>query len=151
MITLREQLQDPYFRKWITTPPKLRVVGTKPPWVVYVQREVDGNWAKAEFMTYAKAFNFVKKNLKKYHDFAINCRRQGFQPPVVRIGGVKKVYKLPPGTVDGHVWCPHCRRMTLFRYFTHRRHPVLGQVDPNSARCVICGVRLESITRYRGA
>jgi hypothetical protein len=107
---------------------------------------VDGNWAMAEFNSYLKAYNYVKTHINLYHDMALNCQRQAFQPPVIRpTGGGKPYYS--PAPAEGHIWCPYCRRMTLFRYFVNGRHPVLKGCDANELRCVICGVRLSFINR----
>jgi hypothetical protein len=148
MMTLREQLQDPIFKKWFSTPPRERVdAAMTPPWYVYVQTKVDGPWARAEFKSWKKGYKWLKRHLKDYHDMSLTHKRQEFQPPVVREGG-KRRYHLPPA--PGHIWCGYCRRMTRFAYFG--RHHAFGRrkggVNSGDRRCSICGIRLVAL-RFR--
>lgn len=160
MITMSELIRDPVYKEFLQKPPSLPAhaaskMNLSPPWVVYVQREPEGKWGKKEFWTYKKAFKFLVKCLKKYkvHDATINCKRVGFPPPSkwVRVRGKyveirgKKVQvkrqiwwkpKLPPEEVEHH-WCKHCRRPTVFKYYSS--HKRLGVVDPTVLRCCICG------------
>lgn len=148
MMTLREQLGDPIYKKWFSTPPNERGdAGITPPWYVYVQRTMDGPWQRAEFKSWKKGFKFVKKNLKTFHDMSLSHKRQEFQPPVVREGG-KRRYHFPPA--PGHLWCGYCRRMTRFAYFaTHHAFPRRkGGVNSGERRCTICGIRLEAVRRF---
>lgn len=148
MLTLREQLRHKPFRKWMAQPPVVTTLGVGPAWRIFVQRQDGGNWAMAEFMSYAKAYKYLREHLNTYHDIALHCRRQAFRPPVVRVNGVKLRYSVPPA--EGHSWCPYCRRMTLFRFFINGRHPALKACDATEKRCVICGVRLSFINwRYK--
>lgn len=148
VITLQEQLKDPLFRKWMTKVPTLTVIGTRDPWWVYVQREVDGPWARAGFPRYGDAYRFLVSRLKTSADLALNCSRQEFKPPIVKVQG-KRRYHLPgPWAPSGGQWCGHCRRLVEFKFFS-RHHALRGiNVDPSARRCVICGVRQNSIRRY---
>lgn len=146
MMTLREQLADPLYRKWFATPPReVRSAAMTPPWYVYVQEKVDGPWRRAEFKSWKKGYKFVAKNIKKYHDMALSHKRQEFRPPVVSEGGRRR-FHLPPD--PSSIWCGYCRRMTRFTYFqTH--HAFKGRrVNSGERRCCICGTRLASVKRY---
>jgi hypothetical protein len=142
MLTLREQLQHKPFRQWMAKTPNLTAPGRKPPWRLFVQRQDGSNWALARFMTYEAAYAYMKDHLTEHYDMALNCSRQSFKPPVVRIAGVRLAYSPAPAGYD-HEWCGYCRRMTQFRFFINGRHPAMKnvQVDPTLKRCVICGVR----------
>lgn len=146
MITLREQLRDPIFKKWFSTPPREVASAAKsPPWWVYVQKKPGGRWRRAEFASWKEGYRFVAANIKRYHDLALVHKRQAFKPPVVRDGGRRR-YHLPPA--HGHEWCSYCRRMTVFKYF--RKHHALPEwANSGERRCIICGIRLAAIKRYR--
>ena len=164
MIPMSELVRDPVYKRYLMTKPTLPAVArskklmASPPWVVYVQRELGGNWGKKEFWKYSEAFNFMKKALKLgVHDAAINCKRFGFEPPsrFVRIKGkfvtgsdgvrrqatkaVPWKPRLDVGDAD-HEWCMYCRRPTEFKYF--RKHKALKMIevlDSTTRRCCICG------------
>ena len=172
---MSELVKDPVYKRFLQTKPKLPKVARNrggilsPPWVVYVQREVGGNWGKREFWKYSEAFKFLKKALKLgVHDAALNCKRVAFDPPTrfVRIKGkfvvgsdgvrrqaTKQVVWKPKldGSDPDHEWCMYCRRPTEFKYF--RRHKALPAIDPTVRRCCICGASerialIESRRRY---
>lgn len=149
MLTLREQLKDPLYRKWFATPPRVKNgAATSPPWIVYVQKEEGGPWSRAEFDKWSDGYRFVARNLKRYHDMALHHKRQEFRPPVVSQHGKRK-YLLPEA--PGHHWCGYCRRVTRFGYF--QRHHAMpkwtwGDVLAAERRCIICGIRLAAIRRY---
>lgn len=84
MITLPELLEDPRYKKFFQTPPKmLKPLPGQKPWRVLVQRKPDGPWAKKEFETYADSFRLLAKNLRAgtIHDGAIQSRGIAFGPP----------------------------------------------------------------------
>lgn len=167
MITIRELLEDPTYRQFLQTKPKLPKGSTdpelmkSPPWVVYVQKQSGGGWAKKEFWKYSEAFNFLKQMLRAgIHDGTINNRRNDTLPPSrwVRIKGkfvrgsdgvlrqaTREVVWKPkiPADEEFHTWCKFCRRPTVFKYF--RRHkafigtPMEDFMDPTIPRCCICG------------
>lgn len=146
-MTLREQLRDPVYKQWFSTPPReKKMASNTPPWVVYVQAEVDGPWRRAEFASWKEGYKFVAKNIKKYYDMCLSHKRQAFQPPVVREGGKRK-YHLPPALSGTEIWCPYCRRMTRFAYFA-RHHALPKWANSGERRCCICGIRLAAIKRY---
>lgn len=148
MSTLREQLRDPIFRKWMTKVPTLRVIGMRPPWWVYLQREVDGPWARAAFDTYQTSYRFLTANLRDVADCALNCSRQEFQPPIVRVKAARRYYLPRLQLAEAVHWCGHCRRLVEFKYFS-KHHALKGiRVDSTVKRCVICGVRQNTLKRY---
>lgn len=172
MITLPELLKDPKYLEFFKTVPKTLVplAGHKP-WRLYIQKRADGPWSKKDFERYADAFRWLARCLKgegntPIHDAAIQSRGIAFAPPT-RIAKVTKngkpVYQVGSdgkrvqktvivrwrprldGMEEAHIWCPYCRRPTVFRWF--RSHHALrasgmdGLVDPSDKRCTICGVR----------
>jgi hypothetical protein len=141
-ISFRELLQDPLFKQWTMKSPKLKVtVATGAPWFVYVKRE--GRWARKEFSTYARAFNWLIKRLKagEIEDAAIHCKRQWFLPPRVRVEGRRTYWPMPPN----HRWCGLCRRPVVYNTFSkhHAMPPYSASYEP---RCTICGAR-QTMTR----
>lgn len=158
---MSELVKDPTYRKFLETMPKTppfsrdKKMQSSPPWVVYVQREVDGPWGKKEFWKYSEAFRFMRHWLKKgAHDATINNKRIPTPPPqkLVRIKGkyvtgsdgkrrpaTKYVTWKPALAPEDltHHWCLYCRRPTVFKYFT--KHKRLKEVDPTVRRCTICG------------
>lgn len=161
---MSELLEDPTYRKFLTTkpemPPHLRDPKKVPtaPWVVYVQREQNGPWGKKSFWKYGKALKFMSDCVYKYKvwDCALNNKRIGYEPPnrLVRVKGkfvvgtdgkrrqkVKYVVWRPSTALlldqPEHLWCKYCRRPTLFKYYS--RHKVLGTVTTDVRRCNICG------------
>lgn len=148
MLTLREQLRDPIYKKWFSTPPReVASAALSPPWWVYVQKKPGGRWRRAEFASWKQGYQYVAANIKKYHDMALVHKRQEFRPPVVRDGG-KRRYHFPLAQLSyGHHWCGYCRRLTRFAYF--RKHHALPKwANSGERRCCICGIRLAAIKRY---
>lgn len=163
MIPMSELVKDPVYRKFLETKPELpRIMRSKkmmasPPWVVYIQREMDGSWGKKEFWKYSEAFHFMRGWMKKgAYDATINCKRLGFDPPMRRVrlkgkyivgsdGISRQATKLVPWKLPAkmaldqidHHWCKYCRRPTIFKNFS--RHKRMGNVDPTVPRCCICG------------
>lgn len=92
MITLPELLEDPRYKKFFLTPPKmLKPLPGQKPWRVLVQRKQGGPWAKKEFETYADGFRVIRHNLRAgtLYDGALQSRGIAFGPPV-RIAKVTK-------------------------------------------------------------
>lgn len=140
MPTLREQLKDPIFRKWFAQAPREKPSAARTPgWFLYVQKDKGGPWKRGEVDSYIQGYKFIAKNLKNYHDMALSHKRQDFKPPVVKdkMTG-KRRYHLPEA--PGYRWCPFCRRMTKFKYFSNH-HAMPKWVDASEKRCNICGVR----------
>jgi hypothetical protein len=119
--------------------PKLKSkVRTIPPWHMYVL--IDGRWRRKEFDTYPQAFNNLIKRVKdgRATDGAIHSRGQWFSPPVVKVGGRKTYWPMPPG----HRWCGLCRRPVVLQYFSsHHAFPRHHSLIPYELRCTICGAR----------
>lgn len=144
-ITLREQLEDPIFKKWFKLEPReKKTAAVSPPWYVYVQLKQDGPWRRAEFASWKDGYKYVKKNLKKVHDISLTHKRREFRPPVVTKLGRRR-YHLP--SAPGHIWCGYCRRMVRFAYFA-RHHALPKWASSGERRCSICGIRLDAIKRY---
>lgn len=166
MIPMSELLKDRFYRSFLEKTPELPEVAASktkaktPPWVVYVQRDVDGKWGRRAFWKYKKALKFMLKYVDAgAHDAALNCRRVAFDPPSRRVrikgkfvrgsDGVERqatklvTWRLPAALAadeQEHHWCKYCRRPTVFKYY--RRHKALKdleQVDQSVPRCSICG------------
>ena len=147
-MTLREQLQDPIFKKWFKLEPREeKTAAGTPPWYVYVQFKQDGPWSRAEFKSWKAGYKYVKKMLKdkRVHDVSLTHKRREFRPPVVSQLG-KRRYHLP--SAPGHYWCGYCRRMTRFLSFGKHHAFQRQRVISGDRRCMICGIRLEAIRRY---
>ena len=136
---------DPYFRKFFTTPPKpLRVVHFGAlPWRLIVQKEKGGRWFKKDYRTYAEAFHAVKPRLSEYWDMTIHCKPQGFNAPVVKVGKKRIWLPVPPE----HRWCIYCRRPTVFIH-CYRHHMMKYQVNVEEARCLMCGARAKPMREF---
>jgi hypothetical protein len=167
MIVISELLDDKTYRQWFLTKPKMPTAPRlAPPWRLYVQLERGSHWRKKDCWSYAEAVKaFAQLRKRGLHDAAITCRPIAWEPPtrVVKIkgqfhtgaDGVKRpvtkeiVWKvrLPAGE-DHHLWCPYCRRPTVFRTFTSH-HAFTGAnkalMDPGAVRCTICGIRQEGL------
>lgn len=92
LITLPELLEDPRYKRFFLTPPKmLKPLPGQKPWRVLVQRRSGGPWAKKETDTYAAAFRIIKHNLGAgtLHDGTIQSRGIAYGPPL-RIAKVTK-------------------------------------------------------------
>jgi hypothetical protein len=144
-IIFRELLEDKVFKAWFnripkTQPPPSLHRPPKPAWVVYVQRERDGGWARARFHKYTEAHRYVSKHYKKVWDLALGCHRRDYGPPLIVVSqNGHKRNALWRGVPEGHQWCGYCRRPTVFRFFSF--HHSLGSVADYEPRCSICGVR----------
>lgn len=170
MLNIHELLGDAKYRQFFLTRPKMPdVPRLSPPWRLYVQLEGSGIWRKRDCWDYAEAvrlFNAMRK--RGLHDAAITCRPMGWAPPsrIVRVKGkfhknsqgemvpvTREVYWRPsvPAEEDQHLWCPYCRRPTVFRPFA-RHHAFVGEykkmMDPGAIRCTICGIRREGLGEW---
>jgi hypothetical protein len=171
-------LDDKTFKEFFRTKPKVppHLQGQEC-WRVFVQREAGGKWAKRDFDSYPAAANFAISLLRKgAWDLAVHCRSVSYGPPgrwvnltkngkpvyltdannkpVLRGGQkVRKQRFVAMHVPPGHVWCPHCRRPTIFRWFrSHHAFPKSRPevaYDPSHLRCTICGIR-ESSVNWRG-
>lgn len=167
MLTIHELLDDQQYRQWFLTKPKMpQAPRIAPPWRLYAQVEAGGRWSKKDFFDYADAVRFfVALRRRGVHDAAVTCRPIPWDPPsrIVKVKGkyvknnkgdlvqvTREVHWRPklPADEDHHLWCPYCRRPTIFRAFaTH--HALTGQyrfmMDPGAPRCTICGIRQEGL------
>lgn len=165
MLSLPELLEDPIYKEFFCTPPRLpKRVKHPTPWRLFVQRKEDHKWASKDFPTYAAAFKAYKKLSKRgiVRDAAINCRSFSFSPPMrtVRVKGkfvidssgervqvTRRIVwepKLDVADSKDYQWCPYCRRHTAFDFYTS--HHALNYlkpsgiiIDPSERRCHICG------------
>lgn len=169
MITLPELLEDPIYKQYFQTPPKLpKVRRLQPPWRVYIQKEVRGKWYKKDCWTYAEAFKIIKtyRANGELYDGAIVSKSKSFAPPrkTVKIRSkfvkdskgnmvqaTKRVYHVTavPGEDEPHRWCGYCRRPTVFRWFTkHHNFPENTPYTAHRRRCTICGIAEEGVKSY---
>lgn len=153
-LTMRELLEDPIYKKWLRVTPSYDCfISNGKPWRVWAQRERGKPWSRRDFAKYAEAFNFMAKLLRAgFHDVALNHKIHAFQPPVVRDKRTgKKRHHIPgkPGQSAKHMWCPHCRRPTIFATFT--KHHAFDRLLYNNytPRCAICGIAETAIKHYR--
>jgi hypothetical protein len=147
-VSLKELIKDPIYRQWLKTPP----VGGFPKWAkfrVYAQRDRGGRWAKKDFDDFITAYNFLARNLKDWYDAALVSRTYVCRPPVVRVDG-KRAYYAPVLTVDGHKWCPYCRRPTVFANFSEHHAFFHTNLRPLGfkKRCSVCGISETAIKEY---
>lgn len=172
MLTIHELLEDRQYKEFFLKQPQMPALYRQQqmtPWRVYIQRELDGPWAKKDLPSYTEAFKLFKRYKPDIHDAAICSRAIAFAPPhrLVRIKGkyvehrgkkvqvTKLVVWKPklPSEESPHNWCTYCRRPTVFRYFS--RHHAFGRemtIAQEELRCTICGIRLEGMPRLiRGA
>lgn len=171
MITLPELLEDKAFRKFFERQPSIPVVKrTTPPYRIWVQKEPRGRWAKKDVGSYQSAVRWFDKNLELIYDGALAIPSTQTAPPkrLVRVSKdgkpvlvrnadgtktqkIKEVLWVPriPADERKHLWCPYCRRPTVFAWFSkHHNQPKVLQ--PEYSRCTICGLREESLPRsYR--
>jgi hypothetical protein len=169
VLTIHELLEDKAYKEFFLKAPVMPTIYRQQqllPWRVYIQRQIDGPWAKKDLPTYGQAFALFKRYRPDIHDAAIVSRAVAFPPPhrLVRIKGVyvvnrrgiktqkiKLVVWKPslPAEEQAHHWCSYCRRPTVFAYF--RIHHAFGkEVDFGAdtvRRCTICGIRLEGLPR----
>jgi hypothetical protein len=179
VISIHDLLEDPSYKSFFCTPPKLppsaRRSDLSPPWILYVKLHGDPRWRRREHATYADAFKQLRKLMHegRVWDAAINSKRCSFAPPmrIVRVKGqymidstgtrrqvTKQIEwrpRLPADEVESHRWCPYCRRATVFRYYS--KHHALGaeivpgvRADGSVQRCCICGAS-ERVATYNRA
>lgn len=133
-VRMADLLKDQSYRKFFKRSPTLFQPQTLPgvePWWLYVQRAEEGSWARRSTRTYAEAFTLAVKAIKKLdvHDLTIVSRRAAYRPP---------------GDLEwpkSHVWCPYCRRPTVWWRFS-RHHALRSFVNFDMSevvRCTICG------------
>lgn len=167
MLNIHELLEDEQYKKYfLTRPPMPQAPRIAPPWRLYVQLEPGGRWAKRDAFDYKEAVvAFARLRKRGLHDASITCRPIAWDPPsrIVRVKGkfaknskgelvqvTREVFWKPkvPADEEQHLWCPYCRRPTIFRPFaTH--HAFAGEykmmMDPGASRCTICGIRREGL------
>jgi hypothetical protein len=164
-VTLREYLEDPIFAAWHRKEPSLGRVVTFSgrPWRVFAQQTRNGKWAFRDFKSWKKALKFTDKLLEQgFHDAALMSKVAVFQPPIVRdksLGLVKhagkmvgkKRYHVPAivGQHHNHLWCPHCRRPTVFTTFSRHHTFQSGRFLMWKRRCAICGIAMTAIKLYK--
>lgn len=156
LISIKELLRDPQFRKYFLSVPELpdHYTPDKKPWKLYVLKEHEEVWRTKRFGTYREAFDGFKAMMPEMKNAAINNPALSFMPPVrnVRVKGktnnrgkplIRTVVWRPQldGDMSPHIWCPFCRRPSIFRYALPKRVTgqfILPQAEP-AMRCIICG------------
>lgn len=132
---------DPIYKKWLAKPPTLTGHVAFDPWRLFIQRNEDGGWAYRDFTHYADAYRTLAKLLPEVNDVALNCKRQAFRPPVLKVGGKKTYWPRP----EYHEWCPFCRRPVILKKLKrHPLHPKIKWSEPKWM-CGICGALAEFI------
>lgn len=157
LITIKELLADPDFKKFFLAIPKLpdHYTPANLPWKLIVLKPGETVWRSKRFGTYGEAFAGFKKMLPSIENAAINCPPLTFMPPVKRYrvkGKLDKKKKLLiitklwvppiPGEMEQHLWCPHCRRPSIFRNATTTVKPkgnFSAMAGEPAVRCIICG------------
>lgn len=136
---------DPLFKKWLAKPPEIRGHVAFDPWRLYIQREEGGGWAYKDFREYPDAYRTLAKHISTAYDLALNCKRQAFKPPVIKVKIDGKRVKTYWPCPTFHEWCPFCRRPVILRKLRrHPAHPSVKWSDP-ILMCGICGARAEFI------
>ena len=130
--TLSSLIDDPIYRRYIRTPPRLAATLREgQPWQVWALSAA-GRWRGGKFATYADAWPVVVRAMKApaIRDVSLVSRRQLFRMPDNLIHLVYYPYE----------WCPRCRRPTMYELF-HKHHGMPTLMDPDQPRCVFCGIR----------
>lgn len=161
LLTIKELLRDPTYRKFFSKVPKLpeHYKPSNLPWKLIILKHDERVWRSKRFGTYQEAFAGLKKMLPTIDNAAINCPPLAFMPPIrtVRLKGkftttskgkqipvVKSIIWTPqvPGDLEPHSWCGHCRRPSIFRFATITPRMKEGFYAPPgepAVRCIICG------------
>ena len=157
LITLKELLSDPDYKKYFTSIPKLpsHYTPANQPWKLIILKPGETVWRSKRFGTYKEAFEGLRKMLPKIDNGAINCPPLTFMPPVKRYrvkGKLDKKKKpliitklwVPPisGDMEQHHWCGHCRRPSIFKLATttiKAKGNFSAMSGEPTMRCVICG------------
>lgn len=153
MLTTKELLKDPVYRKFFTTVPVLlphhESPALSPPWWLYLKKDAHPlKWRRAHMASYATAFAYIKSHHNSLRDFAIVSKRRTYLPPVITTPDGKKQYWRSPDPEDE--WCPYCRRPTVFKYFSshHADTKFSRYIDPTTPRCSICGIRRTAVEPF---
>lgn len=153
--SLHTLLEDPVFRTYMKTPPRLPPsLSHGNPWAVWA-RTTAGRWRGGQFETYASAWAVTVKAMRNptVQDVSLVSRRRLFDPPVeiqeykvrMKLTGLIQVryrerYPLAHLIDWPYEWCPRCRRPSMFELFT-KHHAVPTMIDSCKPRCVFCGFR----------
>jgi hypothetical protein len=134
---MRELLDDPIYRKFVMTIPRLSPsLAWGNPWSVWA-RKIDGRWMGGHFHTYRDAWAVVVKKVRdtSFEDVAVVSKRQLFT--TLPLGG--HGWRIP----WGYEWCSRCRRPTSYairpQHHALRTSPVMTTDD--AYRCYFCGAR----------
>jgi hypothetical protein len=150
--SLRELAEDPVYRKYLRTPPKLpEALRWGYPWRLWV--ELPNRWLTKKYHTYPEAWNKAVQALRHSEtvDVCIVSMRHFFDPPIAETKRLRnrntkqvftrEVYWLPDPPYE---WCFRCRRPSLFVSLPANHHALRTQpvVSPESPyRCFYCGIR----------
>lgn len=154
-VRMRVLLKDSLYRQWIQRVPdeydaKNRPTNGTRPWRVFIQLEQGGRWGLKDFKSYRKALKFFIEAIRRgVWDATINHKVHLSGRPMLRprAGGKAVRWDKVP---EGHLWCPLCRRPTVFRFYPGKRHPNMPGVAirPDVLRCSICGASSNFTRRY---
>lgn len=168
MILLPELLEDKTYAKFFKKQPSLPIVARRiPPYRLWVQLEPQGRWKKKDIGSYQSGVKWFFINIDRIHDGALAIMSTQTPPPnrlvkvkrngvlLTKVGsdGVERAVvkeapwrlHLPEGERK-HLWCPYCRRPTVFTWFSkHHNMPIVLQ--PEYSRCTICGLREEHLRK----
>lgn len=162
-ITLGELLQDPEYKKYFLTVPKLpeHYKGTKP-WRLYLLVKGTKVWRTKRFETYKEAVLAYKKYRNKLDDAVINCPGLGFRPPLKTVKLKRPDFvrgkEVPAlrtqiwrpkldSSHDAHTWCSYCRRPTVWKFLAGRLKTAHGNnvITDYRRRCTICSATEEIV------
>lgn len=168
MILLGELLEDKTFRKFFEKQPTIPDLSRNiPPYRLWVQREARGKWLRKNTGSYQSGVRWFLEHINEIHDGALAIPSTQSAPPnrLVKVkrngvlltkagsdGVVRPVVKevpwhfRPPEGERKHIWCPYCRRPTVFTWFS-KHHNMPNVLQPEYSRCTICGLREDSVPK----
>lgn len=132
--SMKTLLEDPIYRKFAMTIPRLSPNLTHgEPWSVWARKR-DGRWMGGHFATYRDAWSVVVKKVRDdtFEDVAVVSKRQLFTS--LPVG-----YQVP----WGYDWCSRCRRPTTYaiRPNHHAMRKAIVITHEDAHRCYYCGAR----------
>lgn len=145
-ISIHDLLKYPKFRKYFCKRPAKMPKQRTPRWRAMVL--IDGEWHWTEMRKYDDAFRMVSANLRTCEDAAIVDKR------------VAHKERITSPHIGGHLWCPYCRRPSLFTQFPEGHHMdrilreklgTLADTRGTESLCSICGIPERTVMVYQRA